>query len=585
MKDTLAEGTKIGDFLIERVLGRGGMGIVYQARQLSLDRPVALKLMSPTLGDDPILLARFRREALAQAAIDHPNIVPVYEAGEIDGRPYIAMRLIPGTTLKDLIRSGELDSNRALRILAQVADALESGHRAGLIHRDVKPQNVLIGDREDAYLADFGLTRAVGAESSGGLTASGQAVGTLDYISPEQVEGKDATPASDVYALAATLYECLTGAVPFRKETPTARMFAHMSEPPPRVTDARPELPAELDELVRRGMAKDPGERPGAAELIDRAARALEVPGVDVTGATTRARGPLPPPVVAAAGQDPARDTFSGRLRRHPVRGALAAMASVVPVAATALTLLGGDGEENSAAAEYRQAISGICAQLDRERAAQPARDRRLSRRIRGARKLAQERDALLLEYKHDISVDNDALARMEALAPPDARLKRTQLATATAWARNVERRQAVRDDLDEIGDYGDLVAAVKGLDRSAFERDGRAVTSGLRRLGEGECELRRTPDRLVIPLRKPADVRRAERRKESERAATRAAQGSARPATGTVAPTPPPATGPAPDTSAPDASAPAPDASPPPAPAPPDTSPPSGGGGGGAEG
>jgi hypothetical protein len=243
------------------------MGVVYEATQLSLNRTVALKLLAQNLGDDPAFRERFRREGLLQAQIDHPNIVTVYEAGETDHGLFLAMRLVRGPNLKDMIVSRELDAGRTLRILSPVADALDAAHGEGLIHRDIKPQNILVSGRDHAFLADFGLTKAPGEKS---LTKTGQFVGTLDYISPEQIRGKPASKQSDIYALAAVLYECLSGVVPYPKDSEAAVLYAHMSDEPPLVTEARPELPAALDHVISRAMAKDPEARHESASALMR---------------------------------------------------------------------------------------------------------------------------------------------------------------------------------------------------------------------------------------------------------------------------------------------------------------------------
>jgi hypothetical protein len=265
----LDKGTTIAGYRIEGVLGQGGMGVVYEATQLSLNRTVALKLLAANLGDDPAFRERFRREGLLQAQIDHPNIVTVYEAGDADVGLFLAMRLVRGPNLKDMIISRELDAGRTLRILTPVADALDAAHAEGLIHRDIKPQNILVSGRDHAYLADFGLTKAPGEKS---LTKTGQFVGTLDYISPEQIRGKPASKQSDIYALAAVLYECLSGVVPYPKDSEAAVLYAHMSDEPPLVTEARPELPAALDGVIRKAMSKNPEDRHGSASELMRAA-------------------------------------------------------------------------------------------------------------------------------------------------------------------------------------------------------------------------------------------------------------------------------------------------------------------------
>jgi serine/threonine-protein kinase len=269
----LQEGTIVSGYRVDGMLGEGGMGAVYQATQLSLNRVVALKLLAANLGDDPGFRARFEREGQVQAALDHDHIVSVYEAGQSEYGLFLAMRLIPGPTLKHLILDGLLDPRRSVRLLAQVAHALDAAHRAGLIHRDIKPQNILIGDRDHAYLADFGLIKA---PDEARLTGTGQFIGTIDYVAPEQIQGDPATPASDIYALTGVLYECLTGEVPYPKPSEAATLHAHVMQPPPVLTERRPDLPPALDGVIAQGMAKDPWSRPStAAELIQAASRAL----------------------------------------------------------------------------------------------------------------------------------------------------------------------------------------------------------------------------------------------------------------------------------------------------------------------
>ena len=269
----LKEGTIVSGYRIDGIRGEGSMATVYQATQLSLNRVVALKLLAANLGNDPGFRARFEREGQVQAALDHDHIVTVYEAGQSDYGLFLAMRLIPGPTLKQLIIDGSLDPRRSVRLLAQGAHALDAAHRAGLIHRDIKPQNILIGDRDHAYLADFGLIKA---PDEARLTGTGQFIGTIDYVAPEQIQGEPATPASDIYALTGVLYECLTGEVPFPKPSEAATLHAHVMQPPPKVSERRPDLPSALDGVIAQGMAKDPWSRPSlAGELIQAASRAL----------------------------------------------------------------------------------------------------------------------------------------------------------------------------------------------------------------------------------------------------------------------------------------------------------------------
>jgi Protein kinase domain len=284
MSTVLRTGQQVAGYRIDDQLASGGMGVVYRATQLSLGRTVALKVLAPHLSTDPEFVERFRQEAALQARLEHPGIVTVYEAEESEEGLFLAMQLVEGSDLKRLILSGELSPERALRLLAQVAAALDAAHEAGLIHRDVKPQNVLVDSGDRAYLADFGLTKSSGSR---GITRTGAYLGSLDYVSPEQVRGEPVTSASDRYALAAVLYECLAGELPFARETEAALLFAHVSEPPPRVSERRPELPAAVDDVLARGLAKDPaGRYPTATQLIRDAQAALELraPTQDATG-------------------------------------------------------------------------------------------------------------------------------------------------------------------------------------------------------------------------------------------------------------------------------------------------------------
>lgn len=365
--DSPQSSTVVAGYRIDGTLGEGGMGTVYRATQLSLERVVALKVLTAELSSDPGFRERFRREGLLQAALDHPHIVTVYEAGEANERLFLAMRMVEGPTLKDLIQRHELDDRRALRLLTQVAEALDAAHVKGLIHRDVKPQNVLVGNGDHAYLADFGLTKG---SDDAAMTETGQFVGTIDYISPEQARGERATAASDVYALTAVLCECLTGQVPYVKATEERVLLAHLSEPPPRLTQVRADLPAAMDEVVAAGMAKDPSGRPASAgELMLLARRALgAVPEGAAPGASaeeTRQRPTAGSPTRAprsAAGSGPGATRMAGaavaapgavgdRTQRSPATAGTAAgggrfvlvvLAAAVLAAAVGLLLGGG---------------------------------------------------------------------------------------------------------------------------------------------------------------------------------------------------------------------------------------------------
>ncbi len=265
----LRSGDVIGGFRIDDVIGIGGMAIVYRAEQVSLGRPVALKVLSSKLTNDTVFRERFRREGTHAAALEHPNIVPVYDSGEQDGHLYIAMRLVEGTNLAELIQTRGLTADQTIEILGPIASALDTAHAAGLIHRDVKPQNILITAQGHPYLADFGVAKG---SNTYGLTATGGFVGSVNYASPEQIKGLTLTPASDVYALTAVLYQCLTGHVPYPRETDAGIMYAHLNEPPPTlptITGAD----SDFHTVLARGMAKDAGSRYGhAGDLLNAAA-------------------------------------------------------------------------------------------------------------------------------------------------------------------------------------------------------------------------------------------------------------------------------------------------------------------------
>ena len=222
----------IAGYRIEQAIGRGGMGVVYRAAQLALERPVAIKLIATERAQDPVFRARFERESRLAASIEHPNVIPVYEAGEDDGLLFIAMRLVEGTDLAQLLeRVGVLEPLRTVRLIGQLAGALDAAHAHGLVHRDVKPANVLLTRDEHLYLTDFGVAKHIGAGE--GVTQAGQWVGTLDYLAPEQIRGDAVGASADIYALAGVLHDCLTGQVPYPRENDAAKLWAHVNAAPP----------------------------------------------------------------------------------------------------------------------------------------------------------------------------------------------------------------------------------------------------------------------------------------------------------------------------------------------------------------
>ena len=255
----------VGPYRIDGMLGRGGMATVYAATHESLGRPAALKLLDPRLGAREDFLRRFRREARAQASLEHPHVVAVYEIVESGDELFIAMQLVRGPTLASLISGGALTAQRALALLGQVAGAVDAAHDAGLVHRDIKPRNVLVGEDDHAYLADFGLS-TLGDETA--ATRSGDVLGTVAYLAPEIILGDGATAASDRYAFAALAFECLTGSVVFPRPTQAAQLYAHTTEPAPRISVRRDELPAALDDVFVRALAKAPADRPPSATRL-----------------------------------------------------------------------------------------------------------------------------------------------------------------------------------------------------------------------------------------------------------------------------------------------------------------------------
>jgi serine/threonine protein kinase len=302
----ISAGTEIGGYRIVNLLGQGGMGVVYLADNVRGGQRVALKLLTPDLARSSGFRERFVREASYASSLRHPNVLEVYDAGEQDGVLYIAMQYVEGQDLKALLsREGRLDARRTVGILGQVASALDAAHSTGLMHRDIKPGNVMIaaGQPEHCYLTDFGLSKNPSADSIA-LTAQGEFVGTIDYTAPELVLGKDADSRLDVYSLGCLFYECLTGQPPFPKERDVEVLYAHIQDPPPRVSAVRQDLPPALDDVIVKAMAKKPEDRfPSCSAFID-AARTI-------VGEPAPAPGPPPPPPVgipvppAAAGGPP----------------------------------------------------------------------------------------------------------------------------------------------------------------------------------------------------------------------------------------------------------------------------------------
>lgn len=280
------DGTPFGHYQLQKLIGRGGMGEVYQAYDADTDRIVALKVLPPHLAQDTTFQERFRRESHAAAGVSNPHVVPIHGYGEIDGRLYLDMRLIEGRNLGAMLtKTGKpLDPAFVVGMIEQVAEALDSAHRAGLIHRDVKPSNILIADNDFVYLIDFGLARTAG---DSGMTTAGSTLGTLAYMAPERFDAGKIDPRSDVYALACVLYECLTGERPYPADSLEQQIAGHMVSPAPRASEKDPRLAA-FDEVIAKGMAKKPSKRYQSAGALAAAARAALAVPVRTTGRSGR---------------------------------------------------------------------------------------------------------------------------------------------------------------------------------------------------------------------------------------------------------------------------------------------------------
>jgi serine/threonine protein kinase len=310
-------GTEFAGYRILGVLGRGGMSVVYAAEHIRLGRMVALKLLTPALAADESFRERFMRESRLAATLDHPNIIPIYDAGEAEGFLYIAMRHVEGPDLGEVLKeNGQLPIGQTLFYIEQVAGGLDQAHEQGLVHRDVKPANILIAKPSDrVYLTDFGVVRAT---SSGGLTKTGYFLGTFEYAAPEQIEGKEVDGRTDLYALGCVVYEALSGEPPFLADTEASVIHAHLVEPPPRLTTKRPDLPLPINDVIATAMAKSKEDRFSSAGELVRALRTVAlgtavsqhgsgVPAGGTTPQTVHAafEGPSPAPWVGQTGGAP----------------------------------------------------------------------------------------------------------------------------------------------------------------------------------------------------------------------------------------------------------------------------------------
>jgi hypothetical protein len=447
----LSDGDEFAGYRIERQLGRGGMGVLYLALEPGLERRVALKLIVPEAAADEVFARRFAEESRIAASIEHPNVVPIYAAGEVDGIPYIAMRYVSGSDLgRRLARAGRLEPVVATALVGQVGDGLDAIHAAGLVHRDVKPANVLLGGTdgaEHAYITDFGVARNVATES--GLTQTGRFVGTLDYVAPEQISGEEVDARVDVYALGCLLFKLLTGEVPFPRNGEAARLYAHLNDPPPAPSLHATEVSMALDDVVIRAMSKAPGDRyPSAGDLGRAAVAALSGGHPDLpertvaTGAAaTRTAETIVPQadeprteaaVTRRADTGPPGGSDRIRRRRQLVIGA--ALAVIAAVIVAVLALGGGEGGSPKTATGGSATPSAAVGSKRKSAAPQPLRkseliakgdaicaeSQRAFEEARAEFPEAKAEEAPDVAYSETlVGISTPAVARFEALDPP----------------------------------------------------------------------------------------------------------------------------------------------------------------------
>jgi hypothetical protein len=467
----LPAGSEIAGYRIERLAGRGGMGVVYRAIDLTLDRPVALKLISQDLARDEGFRARFQRESRLAASIRHPNVIMVFHAGEDDGVLYIATEFVEGTDLKTMIANrGRLEPGVAADITRQVASALDAAHAKGLIHRDVKPSNVLIEDGGHAYLTDFGLTKSTTSKSA--MTETGLFVGTIDYAAPEQISGGHLDARTDVYSLGCVLFEELTGRHPYPRDTNVATMYAHTHEPPPSVREHAPGAPPGLEAVVKRAMAKAPEDRYPSAGDLARAAVAAAEGGAVAQPERSVAAG------VAAPGGAPSTILSPRPVKRRRWLPALAGLALAAAAVLALVLLSGGDeGAKPLGKDAYQDRMLDLGREINRatrNAGELPEHVRRSEDQLEAATTLAKVRDSF-----------DATLSKMRRVVPPTdiedvhARLldivtkTRADIADAVAaadFSNDRKYRSSLRDAQTQSDRLDSLAAEFR---RRGYERIG----------------------------------------------------------------------------------------------------------------
>jgi serine/threonine-protein kinase len=422
-------GAVFADHRIEGLLGQGGMGVVYRATDLRLNRSVALKIIKPELSLDDDFRHRFRRESELAASIRHPNVVTIYQAGDSDGLLYVTMDLIEGTDLRAMLgERGRLDPGTAASIGSQIAAALDAAHAHGLVHRDVKPANILVanGAPLHVYLTDFGLTKRTSSQS--GLTKTGLFVGTLDYAAPEQIKGWPVDARTDVYALGCVWFEMVAGQPPFRRDNDMATLYAHMTEPAPSLATVVPGVPQALDDAVQRALAKEPDDRyPSAGDLARATAAAAAgqaPPEPERTVATGRAAPGPPVATVFEPPQPPSHVTSVLPPQRSPWPVAIAVIVALLVAGGIAIALLsGGDDGGGTQAASAGDAQQQADRQQQRQQGqVQPADELRAPVEQMGALlDLSAEGRAVTIAGDFQAAADNrrEILGQLDAMTVP----------------------------------------------------------------------------------------------------------------------------------------------------------------------
>jgi hypothetical protein len=494
----LADGDEFAGYRIERRLGRGGMGILYLAVEPGLERRVALKLIAPEAAADEVFARRFAEESRIAASIEHPNVVPIYAAGEEGGVPWIAMRYVAGSDLgRRLAREGKLEAAEAVALIAQLGAGLDAIHAAGLVHRDVKPANVLLGGEESAdahaYITDFGVARNVATES--GLTQTGRFVGTLDYVAPEQISGGRIDARVDVYALGCLLFKLLTGEVPFPRDGEAARLYAHLNDPPPAPSLYVPALPMALDDVVLRAMSKSPDDRfPSAGDLGRAAQAALGGTAVSVPERTVATGAAA---TREARTREAATEKLSGERpvdRRLFAAGGLLALAAAVVVAVVLVSSGSGGGGSETASGETSAARTSGSEPKPREPKPKPkpaalsaaaliSKGDAICERSQTTYKAVKRRfpsgesEANLAYSEELVGISSLAVEGFEALKPPDS-LK----APYEDYARS--QKEVAKWDEDalkaaEAGDLTNYLEAREKRDATEGERQELAEAVG----------------------------------------------------------------------------------------------------------